>query len=414
MKSPKVFISHSSKTDQDLALLDKVCDALEQKDNNIGFEVLVDRRTIQPDDLWHTCINEWMYECDAVVVLLSEAAMQSLWVQFEATFMSVRRRNDSNVRLIVVLLENVTDQTVKEHPFLGQVAHLNDFQFLRDYKDEQELIDKLTDTLKDLCPQPSPFEELDEPFREILSKIDINDRVLETALNLPQCGVRPRPWSKRRRVDMLVRAIFREPRQALSNFRLLLKGLALKIDRHTAEILLDILKSIWVHAEAAANLIEAIKRNEPVAINCTKLENFTEKCYAGRAWPFPAKPRFISAGASRDFEQVKSVLLGSATPKVLDPEQAEDYFYKIEEPILLMFPPPEPEEAQNVVDTFPDKFLLDEIKGKYPNVTILLATGSKIPDTLHYPIPLKPLLEEGDELEQFRYYSESKTYIEDM
>jgi hypothetical protein len=416
MKHPKVFISHSTKTDQNLSLLNKVCDGLEQKDDNIGFDVLVDRRKIQPGDPWHKCINEWMYECDAVVVLLSDAAMQSSWVQAEATVMSVRQRNESNFRLIVVPLENVTDKTVEEHPVFGQFARLHDLQFLKDWKDalndEQELIGKLTRSLQDICPQTSPFETLVTQIRETLGEID--EGVLETALNQFQCGVRPTPWPKRCRVDMLARAIFREPRHALYNFRLLLEELAHVIDRRKAETLLDILKGIWVQAEAAANLVEASKRNEPVAINCTELENFTEKCYARRAWPFPVQPQFISAGASRNFDQVKSVLLRAATPKVLDPKTAEIYFLKIEEPILLMFPPPEPEEAQNVTDGFPDKFLLDEILQAYPNVTILLATGSKIPDTLHYVKPLNPLLVEGDDFKQFFHYSESTKYIENM
>ena len=409
MKIPKVFISHSTKTDQNLSLLNKVCDALEQKDNNIGFDVLVDRRKIQPGDLWYACINEWMHECDAVVVLLSDAAMQSSWVQKEVTVMSMLRCYESNFRLIVVPLENVTDQIVKEHPFFGDVVRLNDFQFLRDWKDEQELIGKLTHSLQDICPQTSPFETLVKKIRETLG--DIGDGVLETALYRFQCGDRPTPWPKRCRVDMLARAIFREPQHALYNFRLLLEELAHVIGRDKANTLLDILKGIWVQAEAAANLIEARERNEPVAINCTELENFTGWCYARRAWPFPQLIRPISAGASRNFDQIKTVILSEAG-KTLDSKRAEQRLRQIRDPILLMFPPPEPDDIQNATAAFPDKLLLDEIRQAYPNVTILLATGHEIPDTLQHVMPLRPPLTGGEEGTQFGYYLDSIDYIE--
>ncbi len=410
MKLPKVFISHSTKTDQNLALLNKVCDALEQKDYNIGFDVLVDRRKIQPGDPWHTCINEWMYECDAVVVFLSDAAMHSSWVQAEATVMSVRQRNESNFRLIVVPLENVTDLTVKEHSVYGQVAHLDDFQFLRDWQDEQDLIGKLADALQDLCPQPSPFETLVKKIREILNGID--DGVLETALDRFQCGFRPKPRPKRCRVDMLARAIFREPQQALQNFRFLLEELAHVIGRDKAKTLLDILKGIWVQAEAAANLIDARNRNVPVAINCTELERFTGYCYARRAWPFPQLIRPISAGTSRNFDQVKSVLLREVGKTILDPKRAEIRLRQIKDPILLMFPSPEPVETQNAAAAFPDKLLLDEIRLTYPNVTILLATGAEVPNTLQYVMYLQPPLTGEEEVTQFEYYQDSIDYIE--
>ena len=85
----KVFISHSTKTDENLVFLNAVCDALTD-----DFEVLVDRRTLQPSDQWHSCILEWMYECDAVVILMSRRALEeSHWVLAEATVTSVRRRN---------------------------------------------------------------------------------------------------------------------------------------------------------------------------------------------------------------------------------------------------------------------------------------------------------------------------------
>ena len=190
-----------------------------------------------------------------------------------------------------------------------------------------------------------------------------------------------------------------------------LKELAHVIDRRKAETLLDILKGIWVQAEAAANLIEARERNEPVAINCTELENFTGWCYARRAWPFPQLIRPISAGASRNFDQIKTVILSEAG-KTLDSKRAEQRLRQIRDPILLMFPPPEPDDIQNATAAFPDKLLLDEIRQAYPNVTILLATGHEIPDTLQHVMPLRPPLTGGEEGTQYGYYLDSIDYIE--
>ena len=121
----KVFISHSTKTDENLIFLNAVCDAL---DND--FDVLVDRRTLKPSDQWHARILEWMYECDAVVILMSRRVLEeSIWVQAEAMVTSVRRRNETDFRLIVVPLNDVNEAHIQQHPFYGDIARLQDFQF---------------------------------------------------------------------------------------------------------------------------------------------------------------------------------------------------------------------------------------------------------------------------------------------
>jgi len=115
-----------------------------------------------------------MYECHAVVILLSDAALCSDWVRSEAVVVSNRRRNESNFRLIAVPLETVTAQSIAADPVLGGVARLTDFQLLRDCTDDEDIVCKLKISLEGLRPTDSPFEGLVDLVRDILDGIHVS------------------------------------------------------------------------------------------------------------------------------------------------------------------------------------------------------------------------------------------------
>lgn len=60
MRLPKVFISHSTKNDENPTFLDKLYAAL---DDGNRFDVLVDRKKLNPGDKRYAKINEWMHGC---------------------------------------------------------------------------------------------------------------------------------------------------------------------------------------------------------------------------------------------------------------------------------------------------------------------------------------------------------------
>lgn len=410
MRRPKIFVSHSSKTAENLEFLGKICDALEQEDSGEGFKVLVDRN-IRPNDEWFPRIHEWLYECDAVVILLSADALKSAWVQAESMVMSVRRRKEADFRLIVIPMDNIDDSRVKKHRIFGNPVRLQDFQFIRDCKNELEMISKINDALVTLRPQSSPFETLVRKIRQTL--VGVENDVLDDALLRLTCNHFPDKWDGCCRADRLARTLFREPSQALSNLRVLLEESAHVIRQDKAKTLLDMLKGLWVKAEAAANLIEARDNKQFIAINSNHLGDFTGNCYARRAWPFPQKVNTITVDVNSRFDQIESILLETIGKSATKVSRQVQRLKETRDPILLMFTLPESSPDNTVKSDFPDEQLLESIKYKYPNVTILLATGNETLESLHYVMHLQPPLDMDEEERQCSSFEEVMGYIND-
>ncbi|MGB1011669.1 MAG: toll/interleukin-1 receptor domain-containing protein [Thiolinea sp.] len=405
----KVFISHSTKTDENLVFLNAVCDAL---DND--FDVLVDRRTLKPSDQWHACILEWMYECDAVVILMSRRALEeSHWVLAEATVTSVRRRNEADFKLIVVPLDDVNEQQIQDHPVFGGVAGLQDFQFAPTCDCKNSTINAISDALKDLQVSTSPFESFTVLIRQTLKNID--DEALEEAIKRVTCAQLPTMTRGRCRADVLARAVFRGSATPLANLRELLEKLAHLVDHKQALTLLEMLKGIWVNAEAAAKLAEARENNITVSVNSVELEDFTGACYARNAWPYPKQIYTVAAGNHRTLPAIKQTLIESVAKSVVNPRRAERRLQQVKDPILLMFPPPELHSGDS--DVFPDEDLLEQIKRDHPNVTIMLAAGTEEENQQklqHFAQPLTPPLRDGEENEQYDRYEDVIAYIDEQ
>jgi hypothetical protein len=82
---PKVFISHSAKEPEALAL----CKAIEGHLDSLKFEVLWDDK-LETGEVWRAAIDEWIWTCDAAVLVLSKAATESRYVAYEVALLRQR------------------------------------------------------------------------------------------------------------------------------------------------------------------------------------------------------------------------------------------------------------------------------------------------------------------------------------
>jgi hypothetical protein len=96
----RVFVSHSSQEDQ--AVLTAIADAIKARNN---FSLLMDTELLDAGDPWRARINLWLGGCDAAVLVLSEKALESPWVVYEASVLSYRNRG-GNFLIIPVLLRD--------------------------------------------------------------------------------------------------------------------------------------------------------------------------------------------------------------------------------------------------------------------------------------------------------------------
>ncbi len=112
MAELKLFISHSSKTENNIQLLKTVCNGLDNQaltDSNKTISIVYDQDgTIVGGDNWYSTIDQWMLEAHAAVILFSrEALFDSDWVKKEASILAWRNNLDPDFVLIPVLLDGL-------------------------------------------------------------------------------------------------------------------------------------------------------------------------------------------------------------------------------------------------------------------------------------------------------------------
>src|SRR4051812_16550940 len=109
----RIFISHSAKE----SYAQEALDLLESVLATNGFEVLLDRKRLQPGSAWRPELHGWMRRCHGAVVLFSEAALKSDWVLQAATILNFRRYGDDRVLLVPVFLPPVEQRHLQQNSF---------------------------------------------------------------------------------------------------------------------------------------------------------------------------------------------------------------------------------------------------------------------------------------------------------
>lgn len=402
MRTAKVFISHSTKNDDNLAFLNKVYDALKPDQNGQGFDVLVDRKKLQAGDKWHYKISEWMHECDAAIILLTDDALKSDWVKAESTVVAVRDRIETDFKLIPVLLSDITAECITSHPFLGSgsAAHLDENQFENSWPDQEAIISNIKNALAGLEAITTPFDRIGDVITQILKEVD--EQNLQTVWQELD-GTHKPTWQQGSGpfADTLMRYLFRQQDNCLNRFKDILDKIRPKLSKDRAQEFLNYIRALWVDSGAAACLpATAQQKNKMAVINGRLLQNFTFQRYVERAWPLTNKYERITISEIDEIDKIQ--------------EQMRDHFQAFENPGLRL----EPEECDEEINDSDDPVvvcmqtteseggLLDyrmrrDLKAFYPNVIFLMGTGDSLP--VDYPediLGIEPALNLQNEREQ--------------
>jgi hypothetical protein len=117
-----VFISHASRED---AFAQRVCAELQAAVRQRQWEPFIDVTAFQGGGEWQGILYSKLEECDAAIILLGRAAMESPWVRREVFMLLWRSALGSPVTLLPVLLGDVTMDEIKR----SDLAELEQVQF---------------------------------------------------------------------------------------------------------------------------------------------------------------------------------------------------------------------------------------------------------------------------------------------
>jgi len=144
MGKPRVFISHSAKEDEAETLLDKLYEKLTAAD----YPVLLDKMRLESGKPWRPTLNYGIGGCEAAVILISEAALESNWVAYETSLLAYRRHLEPDFGLFPVVLSNVNSAKIKASPLSPSAVTEIQGTKLRD-KTVDELVDEVFAALEE-------------------------------------------------------------------------------------------------------------------------------------------------------------------------------------------------------------------------------------------------------------------------
>jgi hypothetical protein len=402
----KLFISHSSRLRDDETgdaqaranwqLLQDTCGALGQAYCQ-DIDILVDYAGLQPSDRWEECLDEWLYDCHAGVLLLSKRARQSAWVRKEATILCWRAANEADFRLFLVLLDGQQAADLEADDYFSTLG-LRRFQCVKDVRTADEIVANLQPRLGECVALKSrpqtPFERLVGGVEKILAReIDADGlAVLWQTLNLggppPASALDP----ARRLARGIAGHLFRQGEEALPLFTRLMNEVSPRPDRRRAEEVLRHIRALWVDVGAARMMADARQPGDCLVLNGhyvakrvpeLKADYFTLERYGERAWPGDRRTKIIPISQLTSAEEIWHGVRAQFWPENVSPTPPahviDGLLRKHDGRLIILLMPPG--------DLLPDPAVLGELKaraGDCPSLLFIVDVGERMPDPLGY------------------------------
>ena len=108
MNLARIFISYTSRDE----ISKQMSELLFNELNNAGFAAWRDQERLEHGEKWHDKLTLNLVGSHAGVVLLSPAALNSEWVLKEATYLKVRSDGSRDFKVVAVLLDGLTPDTI--------------------------------------------------------------------------------------------------------------------------------------------------------------------------------------------------------------------------------------------------------------------------------------------------------------
>jgi hypothetical protein len=252
----RVFVSYKRKADTG-ATGDSEVLADQVQAGLTDYTVFRDKQ-IAPGAEWHREIDRGLALAHAAVVLLTESALKSQWVQYELAVLSFRARNAAPPFRLLVALVGVDPGALQQPPF--NAIKLDALQLFvkrratdvaigrNEYEDEAGLCAKLIAELQTELPaQPSNIEKLLADVVKALEKYAWVCDDMEKHLQLA-------PVAEDQRLQRLAEELLR---LRLGDFHALFQVLAARDDVPARQLdkVLNLMFQFWVSGQLATELV---------------------------------------------------------------------------------------------------------------------------------------------------------------
>lgn len=402
MSRPRVFISHSSKE----PLGTEFRKALEQRLQDAGYRVLVDK-DIDLNQDWRSTLNTWIGGCDAAVVLLSDAALKSSYVAYEASLLAYRHRSPREKFLLIpVFLPPVTGKAVADS-LLGP-SGIGELQSIREDVPTEEALQRIVDFLEQHVSSPESLAERHaQRLCGLLNPVDKFD--LEQAAKA--VGVDLEPWTPGLVLPMKVALHLMAAglKRAPDGIRYFRKRLSAPTD---LDEMMTLIATSWVDCRSATEIPEIARRQGLLALNGE--DPRTAWLYVVGACPIRPSDawRVIQVDGvvgDKGIEELKSLIHNAIAQKFSvprTPEAVHKVIRKItnREPLFVALPL----RGMNAK-------MLEELRTEFQTVTFFFLTGRDPPSEEQLRKMgielLQPMIEPGTEQPFWLLYDDALDYL---
>jgi hypothetical protein len=253
---PRLFISHTSKSEAAVDRLTALRDCLSAR----GFDVIIDREHLGAGDEWRREIYTWLGLCDLAVVLIAPRALEpeNPWVSREATILMWRRALDPDFRVVPVLVDGVTLESLDSGPFRDLLLAEMQGDIVA-AEDGLEWTDRLAETLAARTPGAgsAPVDALARPIAMQLEGLP--DALLRAAAD--RADVALGPWNPQ--ADLPLRLAVQMLHLGLDGSFAALDHLAAAgMDQSKLGTIIDLIAPSWVDLCAAHCLASTAARTD--------------------------------------------------------------------------------------------------------------------------------------------------------
>jgi len=404
MSRPRIFISHSSKEPVGREFRDELVRSLRAA----HYPVLLDE-DIDLNQDWRSTLNAWIGGCDAAVLLLSEAALKSSYVAYEASLLAYRHTSEQEgFKLIPVFIPPVTAELIEQSPL--RPACVAEKQAIRQDVPRDVAIQRVIAYLDKHVPSPmSPAQRHARRLSALLkhvAPVDLEQAAIEAAVDLG-------PWTPG--LDLPMKVALHLMAAGLERAP---KGVRVFRQQLPAPAGLDeavtLIATSWVDCRSAAEIPAVAKRHGLLALN----GDSTRTAWLYVVGSCPIRPSDAWRVAEVDgvvgdegLEELKGLVrtalaqtlkVSPATPEEV---QAAIRVYTDEgEPVFVALPL----RGLNLA-------AIQQLRTEFPEVTFFFLTGSDIPDeelARQAGIELlQPMLEPGREQPFWELFKRKSKYL---